>query len=77
MTFESLKKLRRLVCKTLLENKTLQHLTKIFSKFSENSNCRVDFLSNPSGLNLGHFGIFDTFFPFLTFFKFLAIKRFS
>ena len=39
------------------------------SKFSENSNCRINLLLNARGLKLGHFAIFDVLFPFLTFFK--------
>ena len=40
------------------------------SKFSENSNCRINLLFHSRGLKLGHFGIFDALFPFLAFFKF-------
>ena len=39
------------------------------SKFSENSNCRINLLFHSRGLKLGHFGIFDALFPFLAFFK--------
>ena len=39
------------------------------SNFSENLNCRINLLFNSRGLKLGHFGIFDAFFPFLAFFK--------
>ena len=47
-----------------------QHFPYKTSKFSENSNCRINLLfhSRP-GLKLGHFGIFDALFPFLAFFK--------
>ena len=47
-----------------------QHFTYKSSKYSENSNCRINLLSNSRGLKLGHFGIFDALFPFLAFFKF-------
>jgi len=46
-----------------------QHFTYKFSKFSENSNCRINLLLNSRGLKLGHFGIFDALFPFQAFFK--------
>ena len=39
------------------------------SKFSENSNFRINLLFHSRVLNLGHFGIFDALFPFLAFFK--------
>ena len=39
------------------------------SKFSENSNCRINLVFHSRGLKLGHFGIFDALFPFLAFFK--------
>ena len=39
------------------------------SKFSENSNCRINLLFNSRGLKLGHFGIFDALFQLLAFFK--------
>ena len=35
------------------------------SKFSENSNCSINFLFHSRGLKLGDFGIFDALFPFL------------
>ena len=38
------------------------------SKFSKNSNCRINLLFNARGFKLGHFGIFDLLFPFLAFF---------
>ena len=44
-----------------------QHFPYKTSKFSENSNCRINLHSR--GLKLGHFGIFDALFPFLAFFK--------
>ena len=46
-----------------------QHFPYKTSKFSENSNCRINLLFHSSGLKLGHFGIFDALFPFLAFFK--------
>jgi len=46
-----------------------QHFTYKSSKFSENSNCRINLLFKARGLKLGHFGIFDVLFPFLAFFK--------
>ena len=52
--------------KTLLSSNTSPYKT---SKFSENSNCRINLLFHSRGLKLGHFGIFDALFPFLTFFK--------
>ena len=39
------------------------------SKFSENSNCGINLLFHSRGLKLGHFGIFDSLFPFLAFVK--------
>ena len=45
-----------------------QHFPYKSSKFSENSNWRINFLFNASGLKLGHYGIFDMLFPFLAFF---------
>jgi len=45
-----------------------QHFTYKSSKFSKNSNCHINLLFNSRGLKLGHFGIFDTLFPFLAFF---------
>ena len=39
------------------------------SKFSENSNCRINLLFHYRGLKLDHFGIFDALLPFLAFFK--------
>ena len=39
------------------------------TKFSENSNCRINLLFHYRGLKLGHFGIFDGLFPFLAFLK--------
>ena len=46
-----------------------QHFRYKSSKFSENSNRRINLLFNARGLKLGHFGIFDALFPFLVFFK--------
>ena len=46
-----------------------QHFPYKTSKFSENSNCRINLLFTSRGLKLGHFGIFDALFPFLAFFK--------
>ena len=46
-----------------------QHFPYKSSKFSENSNCCINFLLNARGLKLGHFAIFDALFLFLTFFK--------
>ena len=46
-----------------------QHFPYKTSKFSENSNCRINLLFHSRGLKLGHFGIFDALFPFLAFFK--------
>ena len=46
-----------------------QHFPYKSSKFSENSNCRINLLFNSRDLKLGHFGIFDVLFPFLAFFK--------
>ena len=45
-----------------------QHFPYKSSKFSENSNWRINLLFNASGLKLGHYGIFDMLFPFLAFF---------
>ena len=55
--------------KTLLSS-NISH-TKIlnYSKFSENSNCRINLLFHSRGFKLGHFGIFDALFPLLAFFK--------
>ena len=39
------------------------------SKFSENSNCRINLLFHSRGLKLGEFSIFDALFPFLAFLK--------
>ena len=39
------------------------------SKFTEDSNCRINLLFHYRGLKLSHFGIFDALFPFLAFFK--------
>ena len=36
-----------------------QHFPYKTSKFSENSNCRINLLFHSRGLKLGHFGIFD------------------
>ena len=44
----------------------LQHFPYKTSKFSENSNCRINLLFHSKGL---HFGIFDARFPFSAFFK--------
>ena len=46
-----------------------QHFPYKTSKFSKNSNCRINLLFHPRELKLGHFGIFDALFPFLAFFK--------
>ena len=46
-----------------------QHFPYKTSKFSENSNCRINLLFQSKGLKLGHFGIFDARFPFWAFFK--------
>ena len=46
-----------------------QHFTYKSSKFSENSNCRINLLFSSRGLKLGQLGIFDALFPFLAFFK--------
>ena len=46
-----------------------QHFPYETSKFSENSNGRINLLFNSRGLKLGHFGIFDALFPFLAFIK--------
>jgi len=46
-----------------------RHFTYRSSKFSENSNCRINLLFKARGLKLGHFGVFDALFPFLAFFK--------
>ena len=45
-----------------------QHFPYKSSKFSENSNWRINLPFNASGLKLGHYGIFDMLFPFLAFF---------
>ena len=56
-----------------------QHFSYTCSKFSENSNCRINLLFDSRELKLGHFGIFDTLFPFLPFFKLQPkiFKKFS
>jgi len=41
-----------------------QHFTYKSSKFSENSNCRINLLFNSRGLKLGHLDIFDALFHF-------------
>ena len=46
-----------------------QHFPYKTSKFSENSNCRINLLFHSKGLKLGHFCIFDVVFPFLVFVK--------
>ena len=46
-----------------------RHFPYKTSKFSENSNCRINLLFHSRRLKLGHFGIFDELFPFLAFFK--------
>jgi len=46
-----------------------QHFPYKSSKFSENSNCRINLLFNSRGLKLGDFGICDALFPFLSFFS--------
>ena len=68
MTVGSFKRIRKFLWKMLLEGKTLLSSNKT-SKFSENSNCRINLLFHYRGLKLGHFGIFDALFPFLPFFK--------
>ena len=42
-----------------------QHFPYIPSKFSENSNCRINLLLNARGIKLGHFDIFSMLPPFL------------
>ena len=42
-----------------------QHFPYKTSKFSENSNCRINLLFHYRGLKLGHFGIFDALFSFI------------
>ena len=37
------------------------------SKFSENSDCRINLLLDARDRELGHFVIFDALFPFLAF----------
>ena len=48
-----------------------QHFPYKSSKFSKNSNCRINVHVpfNARGFKLGSFGIFNIFFPFLAFFK--------
>ena len=46
-----------------------QHFPYKTSKFSENSNRRINLLFHSRGLKLGHFRIFNALFPFLAFFK--------
>ena len=49
-----------------------QHFPYKTSKFSENSNCRINLhvlFHSRRGLKLGQFGIFDALFPFLAFCK--------
>ena len=46
-----------------------QHFPYKTSKFSENSNCRINLLFESRWFKLSHFGIFDGLFPFLAFFK--------
>ena len=46
-----------------------QHFPHKTSKFSENSNCRINLLFHYRGLKLSQFGIFDALFPFLELFK--------
>ena len=46
-----------------------QHFPNKTSKFSENSNCRINLLFHSMGLKLGHFCIFDALFRFRAFFK--------
>ena len=46
-----------------------QHFPYKTSKFSENSNCRINLLFHSRGLKLGQFDIFDALFPFLAFLK--------
>ena len=46
-----------------------QHFPYKTSKFSENSNCRINLIFNSKGFKLGHFGIFDALFPFLAVFE--------
>ena len=46
-----------------------QHFPYKTSKFSENSNCRLNLVFHSRELKLSHFGIFDALFPLLAFFK--------
>ena len=46
-----------------------QHFPYKSSRFSENSNYRINLLINARGLKLGHFDIFDALFLLLAFFK--------
>ena len=45
------------------------YFPQISSKFSKNSNLRINLFFNARDLKLGHFSIVDMLFPFLTFFK--------
>ena len=53
-----------------------QHFTYKSCKFSENWNCRINLLFNSWGLKLGHMGIFDALFPFLSVFIIAHIINF-
>ena len=46
-----------------------QHFPYKSSKFSENSNRRINLLLNARDLKVGHFTIFDALFSFLAFLK--------
>jgi len=46
-----------------------QHFPYKSSKFSENSNGRINLLFNARDLKLGHNSIFDALLSFLAFFK--------
>ena len=41
------------------------HFPQIYSKFSKNSNQRINLFFHARDLKLGHFGIGDMLFPFL------------
>ena len=49
--------------KVVGEQDLQQHFTQMSSKFSENSDCRINLLFNAMGFKLDHFGIFDMLFP--------------
>jgi len=50
-----------------------QHFSYKTSKFSDNSNCRINLVFHYRGLKLGHFGFFIPLFPFMAFFKLYPI----